>query len=158
MLRLTIINICFTTFSLCAHACTHTHARRHTHMHADMHTHKHRHRHAHISSSLKSCMRHAPLSLKYSSVHFLSIWTFSYAVTVQLPTDLRTSCGTFFSPFCPGSHSRLLIACSCHVSLRNHLSVSLCLSLHWHFKNNSAPLFFKGKMYLIWGLYDISYD
>ena len=30
MLRLTIINICYTTFSLCAHACTDTHAGAHT--------------------------------------------------------------------------------------------------------------------------------
>ena len=124
----------------------------HTHTHAGAHM----HRRAHSFSSLKSCMHHAPLSLKYSSVHFLSIWTFSYVVTVQLSADLLTSFGTFFSPSSPGSRSRSLIAYSCHVSLRNHLSVSLCLSLHWHFKNNSAPLFFKGKMYLIWGLYDIS--
>ena len=121
-----------------------------------MHKCVHMHRRAHSFSSLESCMRHASLSLKYSSVHFLSIWAFFYVVTVQLPADLLTSFGTLFSPSSPGARSRSLIAYSCHVSLRNHLSVSLCLSLHWHFKSNSAPLFFKGKMCLVWGLYDIS--
>lgn len=127
-----------------AHTCTN--ARTCTDVHTDVHS----------FSSLESCVPHAPLSLKCSSVHFLSIWTFCYVVTVQLPADLLTSFGTFFSPSSPRSCSRSLIAYSCHVSLRNHLSVSLCLSLHWHFKSNSAPLFFKGKMCLIWGLYDFS--